>query len=71
MLSPGEIVIPRSKAHDPELAKEFIDHLMKEDYAQGGKVKEPKSYGSVLAAQQKLEKRLMELEKRLGGHHGR
>jgi hypothetical protein len=28
MLSPGEIVIPRSKAHDPDLAKEFIDHLM-------------------------------------------
>lgn len=28
MLSPGEIVIPRSKAKDPDLAKEFIDHLM-------------------------------------------
>lgn len=31
MLSPGEIVIPRSKAHDPDLAKEFIDHLMKRE----------------------------------------
>lgn len=31
MLSPGEIVIPRSKAGDPDLAKEFIDHLMKRE----------------------------------------
>lgn len=29
MLSPGEIVIPRTKAKDPDSAKEFIDHLMK------------------------------------------
>jgi hypothetical protein len=29
MLSPGEIVIPRSKADDPEAAKAFIDHLLK------------------------------------------
>lgn len=28
MLSPGEIVVPRSKAQSPEDAKEFIDHLM-------------------------------------------
>lgn len=27
MLSPGEIVVPRTKAKDPELAKEFIEHL--------------------------------------------
>jgi hypothetical protein len=71
MLSPGEIVIPRTKSHDPELAKEFIDHLMRDGYAQGGEVKEPKSYGSVLAAQRKLESRLAQLEKRLGGHHAR
>lgn len=28
MLSPGEIVIPRSKADDPEAAKEFVEHLL-------------------------------------------
>lgn len=28
MLSPGEIVVPRSMAHDPEKAKLFIDHLI-------------------------------------------
>lgn len=28
MLSPGEIVVPRSKASDPEMAKDFIDHIM-------------------------------------------
>lgn len=30
MLSPGEIVIPKSKADDPEKAKAFIDQLMQE-----------------------------------------
>lgn len=29
LLSPGEIVIPRSKAQDPEAAKAFIDYLLK------------------------------------------
>jgi hypothetical protein len=46
--SPGEIVIPRSMAHDPEKAKEFIDHLLKED---GGKKKT--EYGEVLKARRK------------------
>lgn len=31
MLSPGEIIVPRSKAHSAEAAKEFIDHLMKSE----------------------------------------
>lgn len=46
MLSPGEIVIPRSHAHDPEKAKEFIDHLLKENPKKGG-------YGDVVAARRK------------------
>jgi hypothetical protein len=29
LLSPGEIIIPRSKADDPEAAKAFIEHLLK------------------------------------------
>lgn len=45
-LSPGEIVIPRSKAHDPEKAKEFIDHLLKAKEKKGG-------YGEVVAARRK------------------
>lgn len=31
MLSPGEIVIPRSVANDPEKAKEFIEHIRKQN----------------------------------------
>lgn len=47
MLSPGEIVVPRSMAHDPEKAKEFIDHLLKE------KGKKKGDYGDVLKARRK------------------
>lgn len=47
MLSPGEIVLPRSVAHDPEKAKEFVDHLLKS----AGKKKG--GYGDVLAARRK------------------
>ena len=59
MLSPGEIVIPRSKADDPEKAKEFIDHLLK------SKPKDEKGYGGVLEHKRKvadLEKRIKALE---------
>jgi spermidine/putrescine-binding protein len=45
MLSPGEIVIPRSMAHNPEKAKEFIDYLLKE--------KNDVGYGEVLKARSK------------------
>lgn len=47
MLSPGEIVIPRSHSHDPEKAKDFIDHLLKSE----GKSKA--DYGDVLKARRK------------------
>jgi len=49
MLSPGEIVIPRTKAKDPDKAKEFIDQLMKTedkkdiDYTDVLKVKRKRS----------------------------
>lgn len=60
MLSPGEIVIPRSKAHDPEKAKEFVDHLLKSK----GK-DDDKGYGNILEHKRKvaeLEKRVKSLE---------
>lgn len=47
MLSPGEVVVPRSMAHDPEKAKEFIDHLLK------SKNKKKGDYKDVLAARRK------------------
>lgn len=47
MLSPGEIVVPRSMAHDPEKAKEFIDHLLKNEKKSDG------DYGEVLKARRK------------------
>lgn len=46
MLSPGEIVIPRSLAEDPDRAKKFIEALKKEK-------DEGPSYGKVLAAKRK------------------
>jgi len=60
MLSPGEIVIPRSHSDSPEKAKEFIDHLMK-----GHKKEEDSeemSYGKVLEAHRKLQERVKALE---------
>jgi hypothetical protein len=47
MLSPGEIVIPRSHAHDPEKAKEFVDHLLENEK------KKKVGYGDVLKSRQK------------------
>lgn len=59
LLSPGEIVIPRTKAQDPDMAKEFIDQLMakekKESKSKGG-------YGKVLEAKRHLEQAMKVLE---------
>ena len=57
-LSPGEIVIPRSKASDPAKAKEFIDHLMSgsKDKAESGA-----SFGEIA----KLKERIKALEARV------
>lgn len=63
MLSPGEIVIPRTQSKDPDQAKEFIDHLMK---SKGQEDSGPKSYGDVVAAHRKLRERVTQLEKKLG-----
>jgi hypothetical protein len=64
MLSPGEIVVPRTQAADPEKAKAFIDALMKDKKAKG---EGDKSYGDVLAAHRNLHARISQLEQRLGG----
>lgn len=63
LLSPGEIVIPRSAAKSAESAKAFIDALKESD---GGDSEEP-SYGKVLEAHRKLEKKVKDLEKKLKG----
>ena len=62
MLSPGEIVIPRSKASDPAKAKEFVDGLLKSDKKGGD---DDMSYGKVLEAHRKLQARVKELEEKL------
>lgn len=59
LLSPGEIVVPRTSASDPEKAKEFIDHIMKKQGTTGG-------YGEMKAKHRELAARIAELEKRLG-----
>lgn len=63
LLSPGEIVIPRTDSSDPAKAKEFIDHLLKSQDTQD------KGYGKVLEAHRKLKLRVAQLEKgaRSGG----
>lgn len=48
MASPGEIVIPRSKASDPEKAKEFVKHIMKK---KGGS--DAEGFGKVVQAKRK------------------
>lgn len=58
MLSPGEIVVPRSKAKDPEKAKEFIDHIMGSEKSESKEV----TYADVLA----MQKQLAEMIKKIG-----
>ena len=59
MLSPGEIVVPRSKSNDPEKAKQFIDHVMGEKE----QTKEV-TYADVLAMQKQLASMIKKLEKK-------
>lgn len=62
MLSPGEIVIPRSRASDPEMAKEFIDHIMSRK-----KAKEPgQGYSKVLEAHRAMTAAIKHMEKHGG-----
>lgn len=60
MLSPDEIVVPRTAAKDPEKAKAFIDALMKDKESKGSG--EEPSFGHVIAAQRGLHNRLSMLE---------
>jgi len=63
MLSPGEVVLPRTVSHDPEAASEFVRHINARKMASGGEVK---GYGAVLNKQRELHQRLSALEQRLG-----
>lgn len=59
LLSPGEIVVPRSKAKDPEMAKEFIEALKKsKEKKEGGGA----GYSKVLKAHGDMQHRLAKLE---------
>jgi hypothetical protein len=59
MLSPGEIVIPRSASNDEDKAHEFLHALMNNKKSKGGKVE---SYGKVLESHRKLNDRVAKLE---------
>jgi hypothetical protein len=64
MLSPGEIVIPRTKSGNADKAKEFIDHLANTKQIQGEGSEESKevTYADVLA----MQKQLAQMIKKLG-----
>lgn len=65
MLSPGEIVIPRTMASDSEKAKAFIDHLMSSKEKRSDKT----GYAKVLEAHRSLksiEQRLSKIESKVG-----
>lgn len=54
MLSPGEVVLPRSVADDPEKASAFVRAIRRQ--------KEPEGYGKALMRMRGLEQRLKALE---------
>ncbi len=58
MLSPDEIVIPRSISHDPEAAKEFVEHVNNGQRSKGSKAK---GYARVLEAHRELTKELKKM----------
>lgn len=63
MLSPGEIVLPRSVASDADKAKEFVEHILKgsKKSAKSKSSDEP-DYAKVVKSHKKLEERLAALE---------
>jgi hypothetical protein len=63
MLSPGEIVIPRSKAQDPEKAKAFVDQLLKGH--EEGQPDDEVGYHHVLKAHRELQEKVKKLEEKL------
>lgn len=63
MLSPGEIVIPRSKAGDPEKAKAFVDQLLN---GHGEEQSDDEiGYHHVLKAHRQLQEKVKKLEEKL------
>lgn len=56
-LSPGEVVLPRSVADDPEKAAEFVRAIRRKKSAESGE-----GYGKVLAMHREHEMRLRKLE---------
>lgn len=58
--SPGEIVVPRSAAEDPDRAAAFVRAVIRQQKAKAG----PQGYGAVLAKQRELEQRMKALEGR-------
>jgi hypothetical protein len=67
MLSPGEVVLPRTISHDPDAAADFVRHVnanRSKRMAKGGEV--PGGFAKVLAKQRELHSRLSVLESKLG-----
>ena len=65
MLSPGEIVVPRSASKNPSMAKEFIDHIMKQKGSEGSN--KDIGYEDIMSKQLELQKKVAALEKKLKG----
>ena len=73
MVSPGEIVIPRTSAISPDRAKQFIDHIMSQkrgDSLPESKIT-PESYTAVLAAYRRLQNQVSTLERSLAKKKGK
>lgn len=64
LLSPGEIVVPREAADDPDDAKAFVEAVAKPALAKNRK---KPTFKDVLAQTRALEARVAELEQLLGG----
>lgn len=62
MASPGEVVLPRSVASDPERAKEFVESLRQGAAPGSSKAEKEPSYAEVVESHRKLEERLKALE---------
>ena len=62
MLSPGEVVVPRSVASDPDAARDFIAHVKGLSISKDSKAGEKSHYAKVLEEHQKLRSRIEALE---------
>ncbi len=69
LLSPGEVVLPRSVTQSPDAAKkaeEFMKHIQDEDQKKNGK-----GYAGVISAKKSLKDRVEHLEKMCMGGYAR